>query len=214
MHELYRVGVDSSEIERITSLGGRSRTWLSPDEGHVLVLHSSVLSPPELYVQENRPGASVRRLTSTVSEEYRSLPWVEPEVIPIPSRHGRPIWSRVFTPPGAPVDGAGKHPAVVFIHGAGYLQNAHLGWSGYFREFMFHTLLAHRGYVVIDMDYRASAGYGRDWRTAIYRDMGTPELEDLSDGIDWIVANASVDRSRVGTYGGSYGGFLTLMALF
>ena len=64
------------------------------------------------------------------------------------------------------------------------------------------------------MDYRASAGYGRDWRTAIYRDMGAPELEDLSDGIDWIVANANVDRSRIGTYGGSYGGFLTLMALF
>jgi dipeptidyl aminopeptidase/acylaminoacyl peptidase len=102
----------------------------------------------------------------------------------------------------------------MFVHGAGYLQNAHKGWSGYFREFMFHSLLAHRGYVVLDMDYRASAGYGRDWRTAIYRRMGTPELEDLTAGVDWLVANKNVDRERIGVYGGSYGGFMALMALF
>jgi dipeptidyl aminopeptidase/acylaminoacyl peptidase len=79
---------------------------------------------------------------------------------------------------------------------------------------MFHSLLTRRGYVVLDMDYRASAGYGRDWRTAIYRQMGYPELEDLEDGVRWIAANKAVDPARVGVYGGSYGGFLTFMALF
>ncbi len=64
------------------------------------------------------------------------------------------------------------------------------------------------------MDYRASAGYGRDWRTAIYRQMGHPELEDLLDGKKWLVEQAAVDPKRVGVYGGSYGGFMTLMALF
>jgi dipeptidyl aminopeptidase/acylaminoacyl peptidase len=107
-----------------------------------------------------------------------------------------------------------KSKAVVFNHGAGYLQNSHLGWSGYFREFMFHNLLVQKGYVVLDMDYRASAGYGRDWRTAIYRQMGTPEIQDLEDGVDWLVENLEVDAKRVGTYGGSYGGFMTFMALF
>ena len=103
---------------------------------------------------------------------------------------------------------------MLFVHGAGYLQNAHQGWSSYFREFMFHSLLVERGYVVLDMDYRASAGYGRDWRTAIYRQMGYPEVEDLEDGVAWLVANRNVDPRRVGVYGGSYGGFLTFMALF
>ena len=102
----------------------------------------------------------------------------------------------------------------MFNHGAGYLQNSHLGWSGYFREYMFHNMLAEQGYVVIDMDFRASKGYGRDWRTAIYRQMGTPEVQDMLDGVNWVVENANVDPARVGTYGGSYGGFLTLMALF
>jgi dipeptidyl aminopeptidase/acylaminoacyl peptidase len=70
-----------------------------------------------------------------------------------------------------------------------------------------------RGYVVLDMDYRASKGYGRDWRTAIYRQMGHPELDDLLDGKAWLVKNQGVDSKRVGIYGGSYGGFMTLIAL-
>ncbi|HKX45210.1 MAG TPA: prolyl oligopeptidase family serine peptidase, partial [Planctomycetota bacterium] len=114
-------------------------------------------------------------------------------------------------PPGAPDVG---RPAVLFAHGAGYLQNAHRGWSSYVRETLFHSLLAHRGVVVLDMDYRASAGYGRDWRTAIHRDMGRPELEDLLAGVDWLAAEHGVDPARVGIYGGSYGGFLVLTALF
>jgi dipeptidyl aminopeptidase/acylaminoacyl peptidase len=79
---------------------------------------------------------------------------------------------------------------------------------------MFHTILVDAGYVVLDMDYRASRGYGRDWRTAIYRNMGHPELEDYLDGIEYLVENHGVDRDRVGIYGGSYGGFMTFMALF
>jgi dipeptidyl aminopeptidase/acylaminoacyl peptidase len=79
---------------------------------------------------------------------------------------------------------------------------------------MFHTLLVQRGYIVLDMDYRGSAGYGRDWRTAIYRHMGGPELDDLEDGAAWLVKEMHADPKRIGCYGGSYGGFLTLMAMF
>jgi dipeptidyl aminopeptidase/acylaminoacyl peptidase len=100
------------------------------------------------------------------------------------------------------------------VHGAGYTQNVHEQFPYYFREQMFHNLLLQKGYVVLDMDYRASEGYGREWRTAIYRQMGHPELEDLLDGKRWLVDNWSVDPARVGIYGGSYGGFMTLMALF
>ena len=79
---------------------------------------------------------------------------------------------------------------------------------------MFHQLLVDRGYIVLDLDYRASEGYGRDWRTAIYRNMGHPELDDYLDGLEWIVANGQGDRDHAGIYGGSYGGFMTFMALF
>src|SRR5438552_17840926 len=105
-------------------------------------------------------------------------------------------------------------PGVVFVHGAGYLQNAHKYWSSYFREYMFHNLLASKGYVVLDVDYRGSSGDGRDWRTAIYRFMGGKDLEDIVDGAKYLVDRQRVNARHIGVYGGSYGGFITLMALF
>ena len=107
-----------------------------------------------------------------------------------------------------------RYPIVMFVHGAGYLQNVTARYPNYFREQMFHHLLVERGYIVLDLDYRASEGYGRDWRTAIYRNMGHPELEDYLDGLDWLVEQKQGDRDRAGIYGGSYGGFMTFMALF
>jgi dipeptidyl aminopeptidase/acylaminoacyl peptidase len=108
-----------------------------------------------------------------------------------------------------------RHPAVLFIHGAGYLQYALKYWSGnYYREHMFNHFLAARGYVVLAPDYRASSGYGRDWRTGIYEHMGGKDLDDTVDGAKFLVATEGVDAKRIGLYGGSYGGFMTLMALF
>ncbi|HEY6324113.1 MAG TPA: prolyl oligopeptidase family serine peptidase [Thermoanaerobaculia bacterium] len=222
-YDVWRVDAGSGSSEQLTHLGGLTGFWPSVDERQLLIVHSSLARHDELYVQPNRPGADARRITDTVSPAFQAQRWTVPEIVPIPSSHGAGvIYSRVYTPaapPAAPAAAAGgarggKRPAVVFIHGAGYLQDAHYGWSYYFHEFMFHTLLTRRGWVVLDMDYRASAGYGRDWRTAIYRQMGHPELEDLADGVDWLVRNRDVDRARIGVYGGSYGGFLTLMALF
>jgi dipeptidyl aminopeptidase/acylaminoacyl peptidase len=103
---------------------------------------------------------------------------------------------------------------VIFVHGAGYLHNVHNYWSSYAREYMFHHLLASRGYVVLDIDYRGSAGYGRDWRTAIYRHMGGRDLQDHVDGSRYLQREFGISPERVGIYGGSYGGFITLMALF
>ena len=213
IEEVYRVDVASGEMTRLTALDGHAAALPSPDERQLLVTWSGIASPPELYLQPARPGAAARRLTRTVSPEFEAVGWTIPELVPVPSRHGAgEIWARLYKPPGW--SAAGRYPAVLFLHGAGYLQDAHRGWSWYFREFMFHTLLARRGYVVLDLDYRASAGYGRAWRTAIYRQMGSPELDDLEDGVAWLAAEQAVDPARVGVYGGSYGGFLTLMALF
>lgn len=212
IYEIYRVDTRSGQIEQLTELFGYTDYQLSPDEQHLLLTHSKLTQPPELYVA--KVGESqVKQVTNTISEEFKAFNWVTPQIVPVDSSHAQqPIYSRVYTPK---VLQAGKsYPAVIFNHGAGYLQNSHMGWSGYFREFMFHSFLVQQGYVVMDMDYRASLGYGRDWRTAIYRQMGTPEIQDLRDGVNWLVENVQVDRERIGTYGGSYGGFMTFMALF
>jgi dipeptidyl aminopeptidase/acylaminoacyl peptidase len=214
IYEIYQVELSSGEFSALTDLGGMNDYSLSPDDSKLLIEHSTVTMPPELYVQDFSGDASAVRLTHTVSEKFLSMPWTAPSVVAVPSSYQyEPVYSRVYLPKNFDKTSE-KNRAVMFSHGAGYLQNSHLGWSGYFREYMFHSMLVQQGYVVIDMDYRASAGYGRDWRAAIYRHMGKPEVQDMSDGVKWLVENANVDRKRIGTYGGSYGGFLTLMSMF
>ncbi|WP_100641223.1 S9 family peptidase [Alteromonas facilis] len=213
IYEVYRVPLNGGDKVALTDLNGMTDYVLSPDETSLLLTHSKLTMPPELYTLAlQKASASPVKVTDTVSDAFLALPWVAPSIVPVQSSHDdAPIYSRVYLPTN---ESSEKRKAVIFNHGAGYLQNSHMGWSGYFREFMFHSMLAHEGYVVMDMDYRASKGYGRDWRTAIYRRMGTPEIEDLVDGVKWLVENANVDESRIGTYGGSYGGFMTFMALF
>lgn len=213
IYEIYRVNLASGEHQALTQLNGMTDYVLSPEGDQLLLTHSTLTTPPELYSLALNNQLAVTQLTHTVSKAFSEHEWALPNIVAVASSHiDKPIYARVYLPEG--YNSGAAHKAVVFNHGAGYLQNAHFGWSGYFREFMFHSLLVQQGYVVLDMDYRASAGYGRDWRTAIYRQMGAPELEDIRDGVNWLVENANVDRQRIGTYGGSYGGFLTFMALF
>ncbi len=206
----YRLSLDGGEKVRLTSMEGANDVELSPDERFLAIRHSYSNRPPELYVQENRPDAEARRLTTSMTEEFRAYPWRVPELVRIPARDGARPWARFYRPE-QPAPG---RPAVIFVHGAGYLQNAHKRWSSYYREYMFHHLLAEHGYHVLDIDYRGSAGYGRDWRTAIYRHMGGKDLTDQVDGARWLIEQHGVDPARIGIYGGSYGGFITLMAMF
>lgn len=213
VYEVYRVGVHSGKLEQMTALNGSADFKLSPDESKLLLTWSDSITPPELYLMDNAPKAPATRLTKTTTAAFDAIDWVAPQVVAVPSSHGsHPVFSKLYLPKD--YQQGEKRRAVIFNHGAGYLQNSDLGWSSYFREFFFHNLLLQKGYVVLDMDYRASKGYGRDWRTAIYRQMGTPETQDLVDGVSYLVKHANVDANRVGTYGGSYGGFMTFMALF
>ena len=214
IYNVYRVDVATKALEQLTDLQGIVDYQLSPDEKKLLLSYSTRTRPPELHLQDLQSG-QLTKLTATVSEQFSQIQWQAPEIVAVPSSNtNAPIYSRLYLPPNFDPNAKQNYPVVMFVHGAGYLQNAHYGWSLYFREFMFHNLLAEQGYIVLDMDYRASSGYGRDWRTAIYRQMGTPELEDLLDGKQWLVKNYNADPARVGIYGGSYGGFMTFMALF
>ncbi len=209
---LYAVSTDGGTRTRLTTTEGWTEGQVSPDGRWIALLHSKADAPPELFLVPNRPGAQPRQVTASTTAEFRSGPWIKPQVVEIPTRDGQTLYARIYRPRdlGAQPHGGG----VLFVHGAGYLQNAHRGWSTYFREYMFNHLLASRGYTVLDVDYRASAGYGAAWRTGIYRHMGGKDLDDHVDAARWMVANEGVDAKRVGLYGGSYGGFITLMGLF
>jgi dipeptidyl aminopeptidase/acylaminoacyl peptidase len=212
-YDVYRVASTGGKLERITQYKGMEGFALSHDDKRLLVAHSSSYVPTQLAIANADGSGSPRELGDTRAPAYAAMNWIAPEIVEVPSTHFKGgIYAKLYKP--ANVDNSTKHPAVIFVHGAGYLQNVHEQYPVYFREQMFHNLLVQKGYVVIDMDYRGSEGYGRDWRTAIYRNMGHPELEDLLDGKKYLVDHYNVDPKRVGIYGGSYGGFMTLMALF
>lgn len=214
----YRMAVSGGVRTRLTTMTGANDVTLSPDETRMAIRYSTSNQPWELYMMDiGEPTKGIKetgdktplKLTESQTEQFKSYPWREPTFVTIPARDGQPIYARLYKPT---TGATGK--AVVFVHGAGYLQNAHKWWSQYFREYMFNNLLVDKGYTVLDIDYRASAGYGRDWRTGIYRFMGGKDLEDHVDAAKWLVQTQGVDANRIGVYGGSYGGFITLMAMF
>ncbi|HEY0611488.1 MAG TPA: prolyl oligopeptidase family serine peptidase, partial [Chitinophaga sp.] len=209
--QLYRLSVDGSKKERITQQQGAHEIFLSPDQQWIAYRYSYTNKPWELFLLANKPGAQPVQVTDKAqSAEFRSYSWRDPQVITFKARDGASVYARLYTPEAGKKNGA----AVIFVHGAGYLQNAHKWWSQYYREYMFHNLLADKGYTVLDIDYRGSAGYGRDWRTGIYRHMGGKDLDDHVDGAQYLVQQLGIDKKRIGIYGGSYGGFITLMGMF
>ncbi len=209
--DFYRMPVTGGTPVKLTSMKGGNDVALSPDEKWLAISYSYTNHPPELYLQPNKPGAKAVKITNSISEEFSSYPWRAPEIITFKNRYGADVYGRVY----APQNPDPAKPAVIFVHGAGYLQNITYSWSEhYFREYMFNNMLADNGYYVMDIDYTASAGYGRDWRTGIYRHMGGKDLSDHVDAVKYMVGKYGINPKHVGMYGGSYGGFMTLMALF
>jgi dipeptidyl aminopeptidase/acylaminoacyl peptidase len=206
----YRLPVSGGKLEKITSLKGGNEAVLSPDESTLAIRYSFGNKPWELYWMPNQAGATAQQVTSSTTSAFKAYPWRVPEIVWFTARDGVKVPARLYKP----TKPAPSRPAVIFVHGAGYLQNVHNWWSSYSREYMFHNFLVDRGYTVLDVDYRGSAGYGRDWRTGIYRHMGGKDLDDQVDGAKYLVSTHKVNAQNIGIYGGSYGGFITLMALF
>ncbi len=212
----YSMPTSGGERTRRTGFAGNNQVDVSPDETMLADVRSYSNKPPELYLFRNQqffPGKTMlvdKPVTTSPILEFSTYNWIDPPIASFKARDGATVYGRIYLPSNY----KGGGPAVLFVHGAGYLQNVHRWWSQYYREYMFHHLLMERGFVVLDIDYRGSAGYGRDWRTGIYRHMGGKDLSDHVDAVNYLVKEHGVDPKRIGLYGGSYGGFITLMAMF
>lgn len=210
-YEVCAVSARGGAVREVTKLDGVERFNLSPDQNKLLVHWSSSYTPIQIATVPVSGGAATK-LTDTRTPDFKAREWIEPQYVAVPSSAGGdPVHAKLYRP--AQLEAGKTYPVVMFVHGAGYLQNVSKRYPVYFREQMFHNLLVQQGYIVLDMDYRASKGYGAKWRTAIYRQMGHPELDDYLDGVKYLVGQQQGDASNIGVYGGSYGGFMTFMAL-
>jgi dipeptidyl aminopeptidase/acylaminoacyl peptidase len=205
----YKLDCNTGKKTPILTKDGAYEIELSPDETKLAIRYSYINKPWEIYVVDNNSNSTLKQITFSTSDAFKKYNWKTPEVISFKATDGTDVYARVYNPKAENKNKA----AIIFVHGAGYLQNAHKYWSTYHREYMFHNMLSDLGYTVLDIDYRASDGYGRDFRTGIYRHMGGKDLSDQLDGKKYLVEKLGIDANKVGIYGGSYGGFITLMGL-
>lgn len=207
----YRMNPDGSGKEQLTQGAGIHRGFVSPDEKVIAYLNGDPQNPREVYVEG-------QRITRSPLAGFAAYPWPEIRYVHYASRDpGKQVSARIFLPPGySPQDRNAKpRPAVFFIHGGGYASSSYKEWGAYLPiTHVFNSYLANQGYVVIDPDYRGSAGYGRAWRTDVYLHIGGPDLQDVLGGVDYLRSLGNIDTSRLGIWGISYGGFMTNMAMF
>ena len=210
---LYRLDVNNGKLSRLTQRTGYRQSFeLSRDRRYIVYEYTYFNEPFELYLVDLQNPDRETRLTHTIPERFKQISWQKEDYIRFTARDGETRLSMSVLKP-LKNDSIPK-PVVVFVHGAGSLQNVYKGWSNsYYREYMFHQFLAARGYYVMEVDYRHSTGYGRKFREDVTGWMGKYETRDIVDGIRYLAENyADADTSRVGIYGGSYGGFMALYA--
>jgi dipeptidyl aminopeptidase/acylaminoacyl peptidase len=206
---LYSMAATGGARTRITDRAGVFTGTGSPDEKWLAVTYTNPDDAADLYLMENKPGAPMKRLTDSYTDEFKGYRWRKFEVVTIPDADNNALYARLYKPDQPHP----SRPAVIYVHGAGYAQSVFRNWGGMGTTPFFNVLLQ-AGYTVLDLDYRGSSGYGRDCRTSIFRNMGGKDIDSSVAAAKWLVSTQGVDPRRIGIYGGSYGGFFTLMALF
>ncbi len=178
---------------------------VGPDGDLVAYLFSGAREPWDVYVTRERM-TEPRRLTRSLPASIDPATLVEPVHVRYPGAMGSEIPALLYIPHAEAIRGDGPPPAVVHVHGGPTGQ--HYRWWDRASQWF-----ANNGYVVLAPNIRGSTGYGREFQEGNRQDWGGKDLEDVVKGLDWLAKQRIADPKRVGIYGGSYGGYLTLMSL-
>jgi dipeptidyl aminopeptidase/acylaminoacyl peptidase len=197
----------------VTDRGVNYDPAFSPDGANLVYHRTDVENSLDLYVVAARPQSRAVRLTDSMPDGLNKVDLTPPVPVSYPSRlDGKPVPATLMV--SKTIDRSRRNPALVWIHGSGSDQNF-LGWHpGSYR--MYYSLcqyLAQQGYVILTPDYRGSSGYSRDWSTGVYMGVGVNDTADVAGGADYLKTLNYVDPDRIGVFGLSYGGFLTLQAM-
>lgn len=203
---VYRLNLSDGKIEQISQLPGRNVGYPSPDGKHLLFMHSNDTSPAELYLA-SIDGARATRLTHSPLPAFYQQNWATAEYLSFPSLiDDYTLHARVLKPKNME---AGKKYPVIF--GPVYSNTARNRWAGNYS--LVQQLLVQKGYIVVQVDSRGSNGYGRAFREEFLLGFADKDLEDYASAVAYLEAQDYVDPDRIGIWGSSYGGTLSVYAL-
>ena len=207
---LYRINIDGTEMERVTSNDGAHSIWFRPDGEYYLDASSNLGRPPSLTLHRSNGDLQLTITASAreIAERFDLQRW---EMLTVNARDGYSLPAMMLKPRF--FDKEKQYPAVVYVYGGPSAPTVVNAWGGSARS-MYHQLLAEQDVVVFYVDNRSAAGKSKmDANTVVRQLMGTVELNDLLDGIDWLKSQTYIDNDRVGIWGWSGGGAMTLQAM-
>jgi dipeptidyl-peptidase-4 len=203
---LYRVSLDGSGFERLPLAPGTHSAELSPDGRYLLDTFSTVSKPPVVSLLETS-GKTIR-LVHQPENRLAEYELATTEEVEVAADDGTKLEARLVKPAG--FDPSKKYPVIVYVYGGPHAQVVHDAWG---TTSLFDHYMASKGFLIWSLDNRGSWGRGHQWESAIFKETGKRELSDQLAGVKYLKSLPYVDPSRIGIWGWSYGGYMTLYAL-
>ena len=206
---LYRVALDGSRFSRITKEEGTHAAVLAPNSSAFVDSYSNSATPPrqDLYRADGTRIAAINENKVAELADYHLSPV---EFLTVKSRDGVLLNASIIKPPDFKPQQ--KYPVLVDVYGGPGVQIIRSAWGG--ATFLWHELMAQKGYIIFSLDNRGSTGRGHAFETPLHFRLGAQELSDQRDGVQYLKSLPYVDSSRIGIWGWSYGGHMTLHAMF
>jgi dipeptidyl-peptidase 4 len=207
--QLYRLTLQDKSIVRITREDGAHTVLIAPDDSSFVDSYSNAMTPPrqDLYRMDGKRSAVINENKVPELGEYHLSPV---EFLDVAASDGTKLCASIIRPPD--FDKSRKYPVLINVYGGPQVQNVRNEWGG--RDFLWFEMMAQKGYIIFSLDNRGSYFRGHAFETPIYHQMGKVELEDQLAGVQYLKSLAYVDPARIGIWGWSYGGTMTLVAMF
>jgi dipeptidyl-peptidase 4 len=207
--QLYRVGLDGTGFTRLTKTDGTHAINMSPSAAQFVDTYSNSMTPPRQDLLR-KDGSQVAVLYEPKAGDLAGCHLSPVEFVKVKAHDGTQLNAMMIKPPN--FDPARKYPVIVYTYGGPHVQLVLNQWEG--STFLWHQMMAQNGYIIFTLDNRGSAGRGHLFEETIHHRLGTPELSDQRDGAAYLKSLPYVDPKRIGIWGWSYGGHMTLHAMF
>jgi dipeptidyl-peptidase-4 len=207
--QLYRVSLRDKKITRLTQAAGTHHPRIAPDSSAFVDTYSNSGTPPrqDLYRADGKHVAVLNENKPAELADYHLSPV---EFLNVAGDDGTKLYAMMIKPPA--FDPSKKYPVLIHVYGGPQTEVVRDAWGG--PDFLFHQMMAQKGYIIFSLDNRGSYGRGHAFETPVYHQFGKVELADQLAGVRYLKSRSFVDASRIGIWGWSYGGYMTLYSLF